>query len=57
MRYKPVGDLTVEELRMAIGQQCSLPILVPLAIERLRIDPWAEGDFYLGRFAQCRIPC
>jgi hypothetical protein len=33
---------------MAIGQQFSLPILVPLALERLESNPWLEADFYVG---------
>lgn len=48
MRYKPVAELTDGELRIAIGQQFSLPILVPLALERLETDPMLEADFYQG---------
>ena len=48
MRCKPVGELTDSEMRMAIGQQLSLPILIPIALGRLTTDPLIEGDFYEG---------
>ena len=48
LRRKPVGGLRVEDLRILIGQQIGLPVLVPLALERLEQDPLAEGDFYAG---------
>ncbi len=35
-----------------IGQQMGLEYLIPLAIERLRDDPLAEGDFYRGDLLQ-----
>jgi hypothetical protein len=48
MRHKPIADLTHGEVRMAIGQQFSLPILIPLAMERLAEDPLLEADFFEG---------
>ena len=48
LRSKPVGDFTTEDLRIAIGQGFGLPFLVPLAIEKLEEDIFAEGDFYEG---------
>jgi len=48
MRYKPLRELSDGEVRMAIGQQFSLPILVPLALERLEQSPLLEADFYEG---------
>jgi hypothetical protein len=48
LRRKAVGELTVEDLRVLIGQRVSLDRLVPLAIERLREDPLARGDMYEG---------
>lgn len=48
IRRKPIGELSVEDLRVLIGQQVSLPAIVPLAIERLREDPLAQGDLYEG---------
>lgn len=48
LRRKPLNQFTVEDLRIMIGQQISLPILIPLAVERLEIAPFAEGDLYPG---------
>jgi len=48
MRHKPVETLTDGEVRIAIGQQFSLPILVPLALERLEVNPLLEADFHEG---------
>jgi hypothetical protein len=48
MRRKRLVDLTDEELRLAIGQQMSMRFLVPLAINRLEMNPVASGDMYYG---------
>ena len=48
MRHKPIRELTDGEIRMAIGQQFSLPTLVPLALERLEPNPLLEADFDEG---------
>jgi len=48
LRRKPLGDLTVEDLRLLIRQDIGLPHFLPLAVEVLRVDPLAEGDFYEG---------
>ena len=48
LRTKPLRDLTVDDLRIMIGQQIALKRLVPLALDRLRVDPLVEGDFYAG---------
>lgn len=42
----PLRDFTVEDLRITIGQQIGLDYLVPLALERLENDPFAEGAYY-----------
>ncbi|WP_405009043.1 contact-dependent growth inhibition system immunity protein [Kitasatospora sp. NBC_01539] len=47
-RRRPVGDLSVEELRVLIGQNVGLPYVLPLAVAVLRDDPTAEGDLYPG---------
>lgn len=44
----PLKDMSDEDLRLLIGQQTSLPILVPIAVAALRHDPLAEGDLYPG---------
>ncbi|MGW3917080.1 contact-dependent growth inhibition system immunity protein [Streptomyces sp. NPDC005070] len=43
-----MGKLTVEDLRLLIGQDLGLAYLLPLALEVLRDDPMAEGDTYEG---------
>jgi len=48
VRRRPVGSLTVEELRLLLAQQVGVAVLVPLALERVEQDPLAEGDFYPG---------
>lgn len=48
LRRKPIGALTVEDLRLLISQQIGLDVLVPRAIAQLRQDPLLEGDFYPG---------
>ena len=48
LRRKPLDQYTVEDLRLMVGQQISLSILVPLAVERLEVEPLAEGCFYPG---------
>jgi len=48
LRKKVLSDFTIEDLRITIGQQEGLPYLVPLAIEVLKKDLFAEGDFYEG---------
>jgi hypothetical protein len=46
LRRVPLRDFTVEDLRITIGQNIGLEYLVPLALERLRDDPFAEGAYY-----------
>ncbi|MFE6747330.1 contact-dependent growth inhibition system immunity protein [Kitasatospora purpeofusca] len=48
LRRKPVGDLSVEDLRLLIGQSVGLVHLLPLAVDILWDDPLAEGDMYEG---------
>ena len=48
LRRIPIGDLTIENLRLLIGQKIGLDWLVPLALARLVDEPLAEGDFYPG---------
>ena len=36
LRYKPLGQFTIEELRIGIGQYVGLKHLIPIAVERLR---------------------
>ncbi|GGS84474.1 contact-dependent growth inhibition system immunity protein [Streptomyces griseoviridis] len=48
LRRKPIGGLTVEDMRLLIRQNVGLAHLLPLAVEVLRSDPLAEGDMYEG---------
>ena len=48
LRRKPIKDFGIEDIRIMVGQQIGLELLVPLAIEFLENDPFAEGDFYPG---------
>ncbi len=45
---KPLKDFTVENLRVMIGQSIGLEFLIPLAVELLQENPFAEGDYYPG---------
>src|SRR5437016_5078269 len=49
---KPLAEFSVEDHRIMVGQDVSLPILIPLAVERLEQEPLAEGDFYPGDLLQ-----
>ncbi|MFJ1706269.1 contact-dependent growth inhibition system immunity protein [Kitasatospora sp. NPDC088346] len=48
LRRRPIGDLTVEDMRLLIRQDVGLAHLLPRAVEVLRVDPLAEGDMYEG---------
>ena len=48
LRRVPLRDFTVEDLRLLIGQEISLPLLIPVALEKLRENPLVSGDFYEG---------
>ncbi|MGH7613005.1 MAG: contact-dependent growth inhibition system immunity protein [Gemmatimonadales bacterium] len=44
----PIRDYRIEDLRLMIGQGIGLRYLVPIALEVLEADPFAEGDYYPG---------
>jgi hypothetical protein len=44
----PVSELSVENLRMLIGQTIGLEFLVPVALDILAVNPLAEGAMYKG---------
>ncbi|MFB7313114.1 contact-dependent growth inhibition system immunity protein [Streptomyces sp. NPDC056192] len=48
LRRRPVGELSVEDMRLLIGQDIGLPYLLPLAVEVLQENPMAEGHMYEG---------
>jgi hypothetical protein len=48
LRKLPLDNFTTEDLRIMIGQEIGLDYLIPLALEVLTIDLFAEGDFFEG---------
>lgn len=48
LRHKPLREFTAEDLRFMLGQQNSLPVLMPMALDVLEADPFAGGDMYEG---------
>jgi hypothetical protein len=48
LRYKPLGDMTIEDVRMLVGQDIGLPYLMPIALDFLKENPLAEGMHYPG---------
>ena len=48
LRQKKLCDFTEEDIRIMIGQQLSLPYLVPMALEILEDNIFTRGDYYHG---------
>jgi len=48
LRRKQLNRFSIEDLRIMIGQNKSLKILLPLAIKELQRDLMAQGDYYPG---------
>jgi hypothetical protein len=48
LRKKQLQYFTTEDLRIMIGQEIGLYFLIPLAIETLTDNLFAEGDMYEG---------
>tara|TARA_B100000780_G_C21109305_1_gene448174 strand:+ start:912 stop:1292 length:381 start_codon:yes stop_codon:yes gene_type:complete len=48
LRKKPLKEFEIEDLRILIGQNISLPHLIPIAIDRLKDNILVEGDYYEG---------
>ncbi len=48
LRKVPLDTYSTEDLRLMIGQQISLDYLIPLALETLTKDLFAEGEFFEG---------
>ena len=44
----PIGNFSVEDLRLVLLQKLGVPYLLPIAIEYLEGNPFAEGDLYPG---------
>jgi CDI immunity proteins len=43
LRRKPLGEFTVEDLRIMIGHGIGLPFLIPMAVKHLEDEPLAAG--------------
>jgi hypothetical protein len=58
LRRKPLSEFTTEDLRIMLGQQIAVPILLPMAVTVLADDLLAEGDYYPGDllYAVVRLP-
>jgi hypothetical protein len=48
LRHKPLREFTAEDLRFMLGQQISLPTLMPMALDVLEVEPFAGGDMSHG---------
>ncbi len=48
LRRKPLGELTDDELRVAVGQQIGFPFVLDLAFQRLEKNPLLEGGCFPG---------
>lgn len=48
LRTVPLRLLTIENLRIMLGQDIGSRYLVPIGLEYLEAEPFVEGDFYPG---------
>jgi hypothetical protein len=48
LRRKPLSQFTTEDLRLMLGQQIAVPILLPMAVAVLADDPFCRGNYYPG---------
>lgn len=48
LRRKPIGELAAGDLRLLLGQEVGVDVLLPRALELLKLDPLVEGDFFPG---------
>src|SRR5262245_24341322 len=48
LRRVQLRMLTIENLRILIGQNIGLQFVMPLAVEQLEKNPLAQGDFFPG---------
>jgi hypothetical protein len=48
LRKNQIGEFTIEDLRITIGQGRGVPYLLPLALEQLEANLCAEGHYYRG---------
>jgi hypothetical protein len=48
LRKIPLGQLSTEHLRMLTLQEIGPTYLVPVALDKLEMDPFVAGDYYPG---------
>lgn len=48
LRKKKIIELEEEDLRVLINQNIGLPYLIPIAINRLKENPFIEASYYEG---------
>jgi hypothetical protein len=48
LRNNKLQNYSTEDLRIMISQHIGLTWLIPLALDKLKVDILAEGDFYEG---------
>ena len=48
LRATPLAEWDLDDLRLMVGQQIALPILMPRAIEILLVNPFVEAGNYRG---------
>ena len=48
LRKIPIKDLSIEDLRILIGQQIGLKFILPVALEIVEENPFVGGDMYAG---------
>lgn len=52
LRKIPLRQLTIEDLRILVGQKIGLNYLIPISIEYLEENPLCCGDYYDGDLLQ-----
>jgi hypothetical protein len=52
LRRKPIGQLSIEDMRLLLSQGVGSAVVLPLAVEVLERDLLAEGDLYPGDLLQ-----
>ncbi len=57
LRKKPIKNFEIEDLRIMIGQNIGLKFLIPIALDRLKFNILAEGDYYEGDLLKAVLTC
>ena len=52
LRQTPLNQFRTEDIRLLVAEEISLPYLIPLALETLNKNPFAEGEYYPGDLFQ-----